>query len=75
MSNDDLIATLDALPPEQRRGRNLFTDAEFEAINRARERGVSWATLHATIDRTPTAKALMHAYAYWLRKQRRPSDA
>ena len=70
-NDDDLIAALDALPPEKHRGAyGLFTDAEFEAIKRARERGVSWATLHATLNRNASKSALQQAYEYWNKKQK-----
>lgn len=60
------IAAIDALVPDGRGGGSKLTDDQWRAVKRARTRGVSWATLHATLGVYSSPGSLGIAYRKWL---------
>jgi pyridoxine 5'-phosphate synthase PdxJ len=62
---------LNSLEPQGRStGRSLFTDDEWDQIERARGRKVSWQQIQAHTGRYKTANTLNSSFRSWKKKQK-----
>lgn len=57
-------------PAGRSTGRSLFTDDEWQQIERARDRKVSWSQIQSHTGRYKTANTLNSSFRAWKKKQK-----
>ena len=57
---------LDKLQPERRPGKvSRCTEDEWEQVEAARERGLSWRQIHEVVKRYKSSSAMSNAFQVW----------